>query len=97
VGKYIAPANQAKLTEEKSAQVLQTTLDYIEQPIREFPTVQSWVSQKDTQNQILFFQGYRNLLKSMPEDAYVNVEQKNNSLVSLQKKIDDLTYAEDFE
>ena len=97
VGKYIAPANETKLAEEKSAQVLQTTLDYIEQPIREFPTVQSWVSQKDTQNQILFFQGYRNLLKSMPDDAYVNVEQKNNSLVSLQKKIDDLTYAEDFE
>jgi hypothetical protein len=97
VGKFIAPANETKLTEEKSAQVLQTTLDYIEQPIREFPVVQSWVSHKDTQNQILFFQGYRNLLKSMPEDAYVNTEQKNNSLVSLQKKIDDLTYAEDFE
>ena len=97
VGKFIAPANETKLAEEKSAQVLQTTLDYIEQPIREFPTVQSWVSHKDTQNQILFFQGYRNLLKSMPDDAYVNVEQKNNSLVSLQKKIDDLTYAEDFE
>ena len=97
VGKFIAPANETKLADEKSAQVLQTTLDYIEQPIREFPTVQSWVSHKDTQNQILFFQGYRNLLKSMPDDAYVNVEQKNNSLVSLQKKIDDLTYAEDFE
>jgi type III secretion system YopN/LcrE/InvE/MxiC family regulator len=97
VGKYIASANDIKLTEEKAAQVLQTTLDYIEQPIREFPVVQSWVSHKETPHQILFFQGYRHLLKSMPDDAYVNVEQKNNSLVSLQKKIDDLTYAEDFE
>jgi hypothetical protein len=97
VAKFIAPANGVPLAEEKSAQILQTTLDYIEQPIREFPTVQSWTSHQDTQKQILFFQGYRNLLKSMPDDAYVNVEQKNNSLVSLQKKIDDLTYAEDFE
>jgi len=97
VGKYITQANETKLSEEKSSNVLQTTLDYIEQPIREFPTVQSWVSHKDTQNQILFFQGYRNLLKSMPDDAYVNPEQKNNSLVGLQKKIDDLTYAEDYE
>ena len=71
-------------------------MDYIEQPIREFTTVQSWVSNKDTQNQILFFQGYRNLLKSMPDDSFVNPEQKNNSLVDLQKKIDDLTYAEDY-
>jgi type III secretion system TyeA family effector delivery regulator len=55
------------------------------------------VGHKDLQSQILFFQGYRNLLKAMPDDSYVNVEQKNNSLVSLQKKIDDLTYAEDFE
>ena len=76
---------------------MQTTLDYIEQPIREFPVVQSWVGHKNTQSQILFFQNFRNLLKSMPDDAYVNPEQKNNSLVSLQKKIDDLTYAEDFE
>jgi Ca2+-binding EF-hand superfamily protein len=97
VGKFIAASNEPKLTDEKSAQVLQTTLDYIEQPIREFPTVQSWVSHKDTQNQILFFQGYRNLLKSMPDDSFVNPEQKTNSLVSLQKKIDDLTYAEDYE
>jgi hypothetical protein len=96
VGKFIA-GNEPKLSDEKSAQVLQTTLDYIEQPIREFPTVQSWVSNKDTQNQILFFQGYRNLLKSMPDDSFVNPEQKNNSLVGLQKKIDDLTYAEDYE
>jgi hypothetical protein len=96
VGKFIA-GNEPKLSDEKSAQVLQTTLDYIEQPIREFPTVQSWVSHKDTQNQILFFQGYRNLLKSMPDDSFVNPEQKTNSLVGLQKKIDDLTYAEDYE
>ncbi len=97
VGKFIAAGNETKLTEEKSSQVLQTTLDYIEQPIREFPTVQSWVSHKDTQDQILFFQGYRNLLKSMPDDSFVNPEQKANSLVGLQKKIDDLTYAEDYE
>ena len=97
VGKFIAANNEPNLSEERSAQVLQTTLDYIEQPIREFPTVQSWVSHKDTQNQILFFQGYRNLLKSMPDDSFVNPEQKTNSLVSLQKKIDDLTYAEDYE
>jgi hypothetical protein len=97
VGKFIAQGNETKLSDEKSSQVLQTTLDYIEQPIREFPTVQSWVSHKDTQNQILFFQGYRNLLKSMPDDSFVNPEQKTNSLVGLQKKIDDLTYAEDYE
>lgn len=97
VEKFMVSGQDLKLPEEKSAQVLQTTLDYIEQPIREFPTVQSWVSGKDTQNQILFFQGYRNLLKSMPDDSFVNPEQKNNSLVGLQKKIDDLTYAEDYE
>lgn len=97
VEKFMASGQELRLPEEKSAQVLQTTLDYIEQPIREFPTVQSWVSGKDTQNQILFFQGYRNLLKSMPDDSFVNPEQKNNSLVGLQKKIDDLTYAEDYE
>jgi len=97
VGKFMTTANETKLSEQKSSEVLQTTLDYIEQPIREFPKVQSWVEHKDTQNQILFFQGYRNLLKSMPDDAYVNHEQKNNSLVGLQKKIDDLTYAEDYE
>jgi type III secretion system YopN/LcrE/InvE/MxiC family regulator len=93
--RYIAPPSEKKLSDEESSKVLQTTLDYIEQPIKEFLTVQSWVSGKDTQNQILFFQGYRNLLKSIPEDAYVNGEQKANSLVSLQKKIDDLTYSEE--
>jgi hypothetical protein len=33
----------------------------------------------------------------MPDDSFVNPEQKTNSLVGLQKKIDDLTYAEDYE
>ena len=97
VSKFLTVPGETKVSDEKASQVLQTTLDYIEQPIREFPTVQSWVGHKDLQSQILFFQGYRNLLKAMPDDSYVNVEQKNNSLVSLQKKIDDLTYAEDFE
>ena len=93
--RYIAPPPEKKLSEAEASKVLQTTLDYIEQPIKEFLTVQSWVGGKDTQNQILFFQGYRNLLKAIPEDAYVSGEQKANSLVSLQKKIDDLTYSEE--
>jgi type III secretion system YopN/LcrE/InvE/MxiC family regulator len=97
MSKFLTVPGETKVSDAKASQVLQTTLDYIEQPIREFPTVQSWVTHKDLQSQILFFQGYRNLLKAMPDDSYVNVEQKNNSLVSLQKKIDDLTYAEDFE
>jgi type III secretion system YopN/LcrE/InvE/MxiC family regulator len=97
VSKFLTVPGETKVSDEKASQILQTTLDYIEQPIREFPTVQSWVGHKDLQSQILFFQGYRNLLKAMPDDSYVNVEQKSNSLVSLQKKIDDLTYAEDFE
>lgn len=77
------------------ATLMQSTLDYVEQPIREFPRVEAWVSGRTTQQQILFFQGFRNLLKSLPEDAFASAEQKAGLLVPPQKRVDDLTFTED--
>jgi type III secretion system YopN/LcrE/InvE/MxiC family regulator len=77
------------------ATLLQSTLDYVEQPVREFPKVESWVSGTPVGKQILFFQSFRNLLKSLPDDAYASPEQKSGLLVSPQKRIDDLTFSED--
>ena len=75
--------------------VLQTTLDYVEQPLREFPRVESWVMGRSTQQQILFFQGFRQLLKAIPDDVYASPEQKAGLLIPPQKKVDDLTFTED--
>ena len=77
------------------ATVLQSTLDYVEQPVREFPKVESWVSGTPIGKQILFYQSFRNLLKSLPDDAYASPEQKSGLLLSPQKRIDDLTFSED--
>lgn len=90
LGKYL-PAQGAP----DAGTLMQTTLDYIEQPLREFPVVEAWVSGAPSQRQILFFQGFRNLLKALPDDAYASVDQKNGLLVPPQKRVDDLTYTED--
>ncbi|MFM2240589.1 MAG: hypothetical protein RJA69_1963 [Pseudomonadota bacterium] len=78
-----------------AATLMQSTLDYVEQPVREFPKVESWVAASPVGQQILFFQSFRNLLKSVPDDAYASPEQKAGLLVSPQKRIDDLTFSED--
>lgn len=78
-----------------AATLMQSTLDYVEQPVREFPKVESWVSSSPVGQQILFFQNFRNLLKAVPDDAYASPEQKSGLLVSPQKRIDDLTFTED--
>ncbi|MDI9331887.1 MAG: TyeA family type III secretion system gatekeeper subunit [Alphaproteobacteria bacterium] len=78
----------------KESNLLQTTLDYVEQPLREFPKMEDWVSPEPTARKILFFQGFRNLIKSLPDDCFVSTEQKNGLLVQPQKKIDDLTFTE---
>lgn len=75
-------------------QTMQATLDYVEQPIREFPGIESWVQAEPLQKQILFFQGFRNLLKALPDDAYASPEQKAGTLIPPQKRVDDLTYSE---
>lgn len=77
------------------ATLMQSTLNYVEQPLREFPRVESWVADNPTAKQILFFQGFRNLLKSLPDDAYASIDQKAGLLVPPQKRIDDLTFSED--
>ncbi|MFM7027012.1 MAG: HrpJ domain-containing protein [Limnohabitans sp.] len=78
-----------------AATLMQTTLDYVAQPVREFPKVEAWVAASPTAQQILFFQSFRNLLKAVPDDAYASPEQKAGLLVSPQKRIDDLTFTED--
>ena len=75
--------------------LIQSTLNYIEQPLREMPSFEDMAEDLSLQNQILFFQGFRNLLKSIPDDAYVSPEQKSGSLVPLQKRVDDLTWSEE--
>jgi TyeA len=77
------------------ATLMQSTLNYVEQPVREFPKVESWVSSSPVGQQILFFQSFRNLLKALPDDAFASPEQKTGLLVSPQKRIDDLTFSED--
>ena len=58
----------------EAAKLMQTTLDYVEQPLREFPKFESMAQGLKLQNQILFFQGFRNLLKSIPDDAFASPE-----------------------
>jgi hypothetical protein len=77
------------------ARLMQSTLNYIEQPLREMPGFESMARDLSLQKQILFFQGFRNLLKSIPEDAYASPEQKAGTLVPLQKRVDDLTWTEE--
>jgi hypothetical protein len=76
-------------------QLMQTSLDYIEQPIREFPNFEAWAQSLALSRRILFFQNMRNLLKSLPDDAYASPEQKAGAMVPLQKKVDDLTWSEE--
>jgi len=90
LAKTIAPKQ-----EKSASELLQTTLNYIEQPLRELPNFENMAEDLPLQNQILFFQGFRNLLKSIPDDAYTSAEQKSGSLVPLQKRVDDLTWSEE--
>jgi hypothetical protein len=76
-------------------QLMQTSLDFIEQPIREFPNFEAWAQSLVLSRRILFFQNMRNLLKSLPDDAYASPEQKSGAMVPLQKKVDELTWSED--
>jgi hypothetical protein len=78
-----------------AAHLMQSTLNYIEQPLREMPGFESMARDLSLQKQILFFQGFRNLLKSIPDDAYASPEQKAGTLVPLQKRVDDLTWTEE--
>jgi hypothetical protein len=75
--------------------LMQSTLNYIEQPVRELPGFEAMARDLSLQKQILFFQGFRNLLKSIPDDAYASPEQKAGTLVPLQKRVDDLTWTEE--
>jgi hypothetical protein len=75
--------------------LMQSTLDYIEQPLREFPNFEAWVQKLVLARKILFFQNFRNLLKSLPDDAYASPEQKAGTLMPLQKRVDELTWSED--
>ncbi len=77
------------------ARLMQSTLNYIEQPLREMPGFESMASDLSLQKQILFFQGFRNLLKSIPDDAFASPEQKAGALVPLQKRVDELTWTEE--
>ena len=77
------------------ARLMQSTLNYIEQPLREMPGFESMARDLPLQKQILFFQGMRNLLKSIPDDAFASPEQKVGTLVPLQKRVDDLTWTEE--
>lgn len=79
----------------QQSELMQGMLDYIEQPIRDFPRVESWIQAEPLQKQILFFQGFRNLLKALPDDAYASPEQKSGTLIPPQKRVDDLTFSED--
>ncbi|MEK9823116.1 MAG: TyeA family type III secretion system gatekeeper subunit [Gammaproteobacteria bacterium] len=87
----IMPAGKAPLP----AHLLQSTLNFIEQPLREMPGFEDMSRGLELQDQILFFQGFRNLLKSIPDDAYASPEQKAGTLVPLQKRVDDLTWSEE--
>lgn len=88
--KYLAPAGK----DLSSGSLMQQTLDYVEQPIREYPKVESIGLQLPGDQPVLFLQDFRALLKSLPDFAYANEQQKAQLLVPLQQKIDDLTYSE---
>jgi len=88
--RYFAPKN----IEVESGQFVQQTLDYVEQPIREYAKIQALGNQLESDRAVLFFQDYRGLLKSLPDYAYVSEQQKEQLLVPLQQTIDDITYSE---
>lgn len=75
--------------------LMQATLDYIEQPLREFPTFEAFAQKLALARKILFFQNFHNLLKSLPDDAYASPEQKAATLVPMQNRVDELTWSED--
>ena len=77
-----------------ASEFVQQTLDYVEQPIREYPKIQKLGGQLIPDRSVLFFQDFRGLLKSLPDYAYVSEQQKAQILVPLQQTIDDITYSE---
>ena len=76
------------------AELFAQTLDYIEQPYMVLPNFERWIAACVTQEQILFFQDYRNIYNAIPDDAYIDEQQKSNSKRILQEKIDTLIYSE---
>lgn len=80
---------------EDRASMLQLTLDFVEQPVRELAKLERHSTPLALGKQILFFQDYRNVIKSMPDDAFASADQKRNAMSPLQKRIDELTYSEE--
>ena len=80
---------------EDRASMLQLTLDFVEQPVRELAKLERHSTPLALSKQILFFQDYRNVIKSMPDDAFASADQKRNAMSPLQKRIDELTSSEE--
>jgi type III secretion system TyeA family effector delivery regulator len=74
---------------------LLSSFEYIEQPLVMLPSIEKWVSACMTEEQILFFQSYRQVFKQLPEEAFKDNEQQRNALTILQNKTDELIYNEE--
>jgi len=70
------------------------TLEYVDNPYGVLPQFEQWVSSALPDDQILFFQDYRNIYHNIPTEAYTNEEQKINSKRVIQDKIDQLIYSQ---
>ena len=76
-------------------ELFQRTLDLVEEPYQTMPILERWLAACTTEEQILFFQDYRKMYQMIPEEAYVNDEQKINTKRVLQDRIDELIYNEE--
>jgi len=89
---FLEKLQETRLKHIPLTQSMVTTLDMVEQPITTMNTVEKWVEACTHEEQILFFQDYRNLFNRISTEAYKNEEQQQNVKTVLQKKVDHLIY-----
>lgn len=74
--------------------VFENTVEYPEQPLSVFPNIEKWVSACTMDEQILFFQDYRNLFNRLPSEAFSTEAQKQDAKSWLQQRIDELVWSQ---
>lgn len=75
--------------------LVSNSFDYIEQPISTLAIIEKWCSASSTQEQILFFQAYKQVYSKLVDEAYKSEDQKQDAITVLQQRIDELVYNEE--
>ena len=86
--------NGTMLTDAEKEELLGLSLEFPEKALEKMVTLDDWLMSASTQEQILFFQGYRNLFNEVITEAYANETQKQDTRAVIQDRIDRLVWEE---